>query len=471
MLIRPTVEPNPPLPELICEEPRPRHASWISRLAGTLPLSAATYRLISFGGFWRQIAQGTAWTAIGTVVAQFSSFFVGILIARLLGKDSYGKFGLLQTTVAVSSLFTGFGLSLTATRYLSQYRFSHRKEAGRLIGATGTISLTLAGSLSVLFFFFAGTISRSLSGRDDLTGLLRICAVPLFAASLLSVQQGVLTGFESFRAASLMNVARGVSLVPLVIIGTYAASLSGALWAIGAASLAGCILGAWFIVTECRRHGIRPEWSVRWSDLIMIRDCALPTFLTGVTVTPVNWLVSALIVRSPGGYPELAILTAGVYFRTALLFFQGVTGTVLLPIFSSHSRAKRDQVLWSATAMNVVVGLAGLAAASVAPDFLMRVFGKTFQGHGGVVIANVASGALMLAYAPVAYYLTGAGYQWLIMISNAIWALFYFSGSVFSIRWGWGALGVAQSCACAYVLQLVFCFAVFAYIRKVRVEP
>ncbi len=459
MPIRPPANPVSSVAELICELPEPRHSGL-----------AAVHRLLSFGGFWKQIAQGTAWTAIGTVAAQLSSFFVGVLVARLLGKESYGKFGLLQSTIAVSSLFTGFGLSLTATRYLSQYRFHRTAEAGRVIGATETISFALAGSLSVVFFLFADTISRSVSGHDDLTGLLRICALPLFATSLLSVQQGVLTGFESFRAASFTNLARGLPLIPLAVLGMRAARLSGALWAIGIASAAACVLGGWFISLECRRHGIRPSFTIRWSDLKMIRDCALPTFLTGITVTPVNWLVSALIVRSQGGYPELAILTAGIYFRTALLFFQGATGAVLLPIFSSHSRAKRDQVLWSTTAMNTLAGLAGVAAASIAPDFLMRMFGKSFQGHGGVVVANVASGALMLASAPVAYYLTGAGYQWTIMISNAIWAVLYFAGSVYCVHRGWGALGVARTCAAAYVMQLAFCFAAFAYIRKSGTE-
>lgn len=425
----------------------------------------ATRALPQLRIFWKRIVRGTAWTSLGAAASQGASLAAGIIIARLMGKDTYGRFGLIQTTIAVWSLIAGFGLSLTATRYLSRYRLTEAVEAGSVIGATTTLSLILAGGTSLCLFLGAGALSFSLSGRGDLAGELRVAALSMFVLSLAGVQQGILTGFEAFRGAALLNVARAVLLLPLTVLGIHFAGLSGALWAITIASSAGMVLGASLIASECRAHGIQPQWGVRRGDWNMISGFALPAFLGGLLVTPVNWLVAALLVRSSGGYGQMAILTAGVYFRTAFMFFQGATGTVLLPVFSSSSGRDREVLLWSAIKTNGIVSLGGFAVAVLAPSSLMRIFGPGFAGNGAVVVVNLAAGAIMLASAPLVYWLTSVGRQWAVARSNAVWAVVYCATAWFAINQGWAALGVASASLLAYAVQTGYCLWAFRWAR------
>lgn len=428
-------------------------------------VAEATTALSQLRVFWKRIAWGTAWISVGEGVRQLATFAAGILIARLMGRDAYGRFGLIQSTIAVWSLIAGFGLSLTATRYLSRYRLTQAVEAGSIIGATTTLSLILAGGTSLCLFLAAGMLSFFISGHGDLAGELRVAAVSMFVLSLVGVQQGILTGFESFRGAALLNIARSILLLPLTALGIRFAGLSGALWAITIASAAGTVLGVSLIASECRAHGIQPQWGLRRGDWKMISGFALPAFLGGLVVMPVNWLVGALLVHSTGSYAQMAILTAGVYFRTALMFFQSTTGTVLIPVFSSSSGRDRQALLWSAVKTNSFVSLCAFALALFAPNSLMRIFGPGFDGNGTVVILNLAAGGLMLASAPLVYWLTGVGRQWAVARSNAVWAVVYALTAWFAIRQGWAASGVAGASLFAYALQTSYYLWVFRSTR------
>lgn len=425
-----------------------------------------TVRVLGFGGLWRTIARGTAWVAAGNITSQLSSLVAGVLIARTLGKESYGRFGLLQTSIAVWALISGFGMSLTVTRYLSRYRQADPEQAGNVIGSTTIMSIVVAGMVSLVLLVAAPFVSNSVSQHANLTGQLRICAVVMLVLSLLGVQQGILTGFESFRGAGIINISRGILLFPLTIVGIRYKQLSGALWAIGIASTIALAGGIVLIRQECLRFDIRPRWRVRWLDWKMISDCALPTFGAGVVVTPVNWLVSALLVRSSGGYSQLAVLTAGIYYRTAMLFLQSITGTVLLPILSSASGKQRDEVLWSAVTVNTCLGATGLLVVAFAPNAMLRIFGNGFSGNGAVVMANVASGALMLASGPLVYWLIGTGRLWSVLMSNVVWAVIYWFGSVFAISQKLGALGVASSSLVAYSLQTCLYIGIILFFRR-----
>jgi O-antigen/teichoic acid export membrane protein len=358
-------------------------------------------RAFGFGGLWRTIACGTAWVAVGNLTSQLSSLVAGVLVARMLGKESYGKFGLLQTSIAVWTLISGFGMSLTVTRYLSRYRINEPKEAGNVIGSTTIISIALAAVVSLVVLFAARSISNSISQHADLTVQLRISAIVMLVLSLLGVQQGILTGFESFRGAGIVNVLRAIFLAPLTLLGIRYGQISGALWAMAVAAVLALVGGIILIHQECVRFGIKPQWRVRTKDWRMIGDCALPAFGAGVVVTPVNWIVSASLVRSPGGYSQLAVLTVCIYYRTAMLFFQSISGTVLLPILSSASKKQRDGVLWSAVRLNGCLALCGVALAEFSTNGLLSLFGSGFAGNGRVAMANAASGGLMLASGPL----------------------------------------------------------------------
>ena len=65
---------------------------------------------------------GAFWSLLGTVVSRGLSLASSVFVARWLGKESFGEFGVLQTTVGMFAVFAGFGMGLTATKHVAELR-------------------------------------------------------------------------------------------------------------------------------------------------------------------------------------------------------------------------------------------------------------------------------------------------------------------------------------------------------------
>ena len=61
-----------------------------------------------------QIAKDSTWTVIGSAVSKCAAMVVGIIIARLLGVDAFGEYGMVKSTLFYIAVFSTFGLGSTA---------------------------------------------------------------------------------------------------------------------------------------------------------------------------------------------------------------------------------------------------------------------------------------------------------------------------------------------------------------------
>lgn len=61
------------------------------------------------------------WAVFGNGIGNALLLLSGILIARFLGKDLYGEYGVVKTTMFYVASFATFGLGFTSTKYIAQY--------------------------------------------------------------------------------------------------------------------------------------------------------------------------------------------------------------------------------------------------------------------------------------------------------------------------------------------------------------
>jgi O-antigen/teichoic acid export membrane protein len=59
----------------------------------------------------------------------------------MLGKTGYGELGMIQTTVGMFGVFAGFGLGVTATKHVAEFRRSDPARAGRIIGLSSVFAV------------------------------------------------------------------------------------------------------------------------------------------------------------------------------------------------------------------------------------------------------------------------------------------------------------------------------------------
>src|SRR5580704_10296000 len=80
-----------------------------------------------------RLARGTFWSLIAGCVSRFLALLASIIIARLLGKETFGQLGILQSTLEMFGSVTAFGMGLTSTKYIAECRKSDPAKAGRII--------------------------------------------------------------------------------------------------------------------------------------------------------------------------------------------------------------------------------------------------------------------------------------------------------------------------------------------------
>src|SRR5579871_1188153 len=52
-----------------------------------------------------RFARGSFWSLMGAAIAQSSNLAASVIVARLLGREDFGKFGMIQSTIGMLGIF------------------------------------------------------------------------------------------------------------------------------------------------------------------------------------------------------------------------------------------------------------------------------------------------------------------------------------------------------------------------------
>ena len=76
---------------------------------------------------------GAVWSVAGAVVSNGITLVMMMLLARLLGKETYGQFVVVQSTLSMVGVFAGFGIGTVAIRYTAELRAREPERLGRIL--------------------------------------------------------------------------------------------------------------------------------------------------------------------------------------------------------------------------------------------------------------------------------------------------------------------------------------------------
>jgi O-antigen/teichoic acid export membrane protein len=412
-----------------------------------------------------RLARGALWSTAGALIARGLSILSSVVIARLLSKVGFGELGIIYSTVALFQLFAGFGLGVTATKYVAEHRHSDPAKAGRIIGMAWLVTAATGTICAILLVVLAPWLAARTLAAPHLSGPLRITAIALFIAALNSAQAGALSGFEAFKTLAGANLIAGVLSFPILIVGVLWGGLEGVVWAMVVSGA-----GTWLIFhvavrKEARRFHVPLRFVGCLQELPLLWRFSIPAVLCGMMVTPVNWACNAMLVNQPEGYAEMGVFNAANQWFNALLFLPNVAGGVILPILSerlasrnTHDCGKLLGLTIRATALAVtpMVVLGCLLSAVI-----MRVYGESFAAGWPTLIVTLITAGLLSVQTPVGHIITASGRMWLGFLMNTGWAIGFLCLSYLLVRHG--SSGIASARLGAYVLHATWTFA-FAYL-------
>jgi O-antigen/teichoic acid export membrane protein len=407
-----------------------------------------------------RLARGAFWSLAGAMIARGLTLFSSILVARIVGKVGFGELGIIQSTVGMFGTFAGFGLGLTATKYVAEFKQKDPARAGRILALSTGVTVATGAIVTVVFLALAPWLASRTLAAPQLGGLLRIGSLMLLLGAVTGAQTGALAGFEAFKRIAQINLASGLAAFPLMVGGAYVGGLEGALWGLVASYGVNWALNQWAVRKEAARAavpisfvGSREEFGVLWAF-------SFPALLASVMVGPVNWFCSAILVNQPNGYAEMGIFSAANQWFGALLFLPGVLGQVVLPALAERVGASDAQnsarVIRLSIIINLVIVLPFVLALSLASVWVMGLYGQSFKTGWPTLVLVLVTAGLLAVQQPVGQMIAAAGRMWLGFTMNMGWALVFV---LFTLTWASkGASGLALARLVAYGAHALWTF-------------
>ncbi|MBW8000413.1 MAG: oligosaccharide flippase family protein [Planctomycetes bacterium] len=417
-----------------------------------------------------RLVRGTFWSIFGIVLSRGLILAASILVARIMGKEVFGEYGIIRSTVNMFVVFAGFGLGMTATKHVAEFRDHDPARAGRIVAISGYFAMIAGLLVAAGLLIFAPLLAEKSLNAPHLAGVLRIGAIILFINALNGAQTGALAGFEAFKTIAYVNLGVGLASFPLLVSGAYFGGLEGAVWALGLNMAINWLLNHIALRKEVERFNIPltnfrdcfREWPILWKF-------SLPVTLGGIMMGPVMWACNAILVNRPDGYGQMGLFTAALTFHSIILFVGTTLNGPLLSMLSHTGRKVSDQfgrinILSSwMVAMMIVVPLLCF------PEIVELLFGKEYSGRQFRITFS-----LIMLYTCILMYKQGLArvlavnnLMWWGFFSNTIWAIVLVASAWTLTRWG--AAGLALSYLIAYIVNTLIVIPV--YYRKNLIPP
>ena len=399
-----------------------------------------------------RIAKGTLWSVIGAVFSRVFALLTSIVVARFLGKQGFGEYGIIQSTVVMMGVFASLSTGLTATRYVAQFRKEDPGKVGRILGGSTLVSLLFGGVISCGLALFAPWIARHSLAAPHLADALRIAAPSLLLSTLNGVQVGALAGFESFRALSRINLLTGLASFAAMTAGVVFYDLHGVIWGYNLSLLISCLITQRVLRSVTRENGIRFEYRESIKELHVLWNFSLPAMLANSLIGPITWICNTMLVNQPNGYGEMGIYSAASQWRQMMLFLPGMVTQVLLPVMASSYRQQSvSKQLWLNLWINMIISLPLLLVMTCMSGIIMGAYGTSFSVGWLTFVLVQSATFLQVIQSPVVTFWAISGQMWTNFFANLTWGVTLIALSWMLIHRG--ALGLA--------LALLISFGIF----------
>ena len=347
-------------------------------------------------GLRSRLQSALTWNLVGTVFTLGSSFVTNIIFANILGRDVFGEFGMVQSTMVTISGIAQLATGFTATKYVAEFRVQDKERTGRIMGLCSVLSSIAAFVAAAALLLGATWLAvHTLKAPQMREGLMIAAGFVLFSV-LNGYQMGVLAGLESYRALAGCTVVHGFAAVAIGTLAAWLWGFEGALASMAFGSLLRWYLFKRVMKSEAESQGIKVRIDGIWDERKVIYRFALPTAISGFSSMPALWVANAFLVRQPEGYSQMGLYASASNLKSLVLFLPFLLNNVCMSLLNSQRGAGNEdryrKLFWTNMAFTAVVALAGAVLVAASGKWLLRLYGKDFtEGYPVLVVLMGAS--------------------------------------------------------------------------------
>lgn len=279
---------------------------------------------------------GAVWVTIGMGVSKAVAAFSIIVVARILGKEDFGAYGVLRSTINTFAAFAAFGLGVSGNTLIAKYRDEDPGRTGKIISLSNHIAIAGGVLVSAAVLIFAPLIAEKMLKSPRLLPELYLAAGVLLFQSIHGNQLGILAGLEKFRAMVTISAAIEIFGVVLSLAGACFFGLRGVMAALLATTMLIYIGSEIFIRKFCREMDIKlcsPLAALEQVRTVM--SLSVPVMLSAFFLWGGKWITDSIVFRQEGGKAQMGIYTAVLTIQAFLMMFSMSLNGPLLSIISS----------------------------------------------------------------------------------------------------------------------------------------
>lgn len=404
----------------------------------------------------RRFFNGAFWNGLGNGVSRVVTLGTSIFLARILGKDNFGEYGIIQTTNVMFIAVAGLGIGATTTKYVAQFRNFDKEKVGRILGLS-TILTVASGILCGLLLFFLAPLFAKIFHAPHLTLLFKISAISLALNVINGAQHGTLAGFEAYKSMAFVNVIFSISQALLVIGGAILLGILGVVWGMTGSCLVLTMANWLILMYERRRFNINFFWRSVWSEWDILFKFSLPALMMALIAGPTFWFCNMLLGRQPNGIAEIGILSAANQWYFACMFIPGLLVTALLPILSEKETAEQGvnnfRITSKIAKIIAIISMPSCGAICLLSPWIMQAYGDDFVLGVPVLICSVITAGVHAVITPFWIAMMSKGAMWTCFFMNLGLSLTMLLFSYFFVHYG--ALGISFARLLSYLFQAI----------------
>ncbi len=412
---------------------------------------------------FRRILSGSFWNAILNLWGKGISFVGTVIIIRIIGREAFGEFGMLNTTVSMFGMFTSFSISQTATKFIAEFRNSDKEKAGRIIGLSFLFSGFLGLLLFISVFLFADILAAKSLNAPHLANSIRLMALGLFFGSVNGAQNGIISGFESFKSNTLVNIFLTSFLTILKVVLAYLYGFNGAVIGMTVEPVLSYLTTFFLTKSIIKSNQIKTRFKGALKESRIFLSYSLPSLLVGLFVFPSNWFVMTLLAKSKGGYHDLGAFNAANQWFNVLIFIPYILVSTFLPVFSNLLAENKlfavDRIIKNAVLIILMLFIPmSLLFLFFGDSIAIKIYGSDFKGTG-ILLAVAVFTMIPQGISIVLGNLLGAlSKMWFSFWTNVVWCAVLIGATYLFLPMGAVGLLYAKLLSFSINFALMFLF-------------
>lgn len=341
-------------------------------------------------GLSARFRKGVIWNIAAALMTQGANFLTTIVIARLLGRDLFGQYGLIQNTLLTLAGMAQIATGITATKYVAELRGHDPLRAGRILGLCSAVTSVTGIVACGIIFAASPMLATHMLHSPGLAVELRMTAVVALFTVINGYQTGALAGLERFKALAFGNGLQGALQIALSFLLARHYGLIGALLALVGTSIARWAVFHILVRREAAREGIHVRYRNLRQEISVLHGFALPAALAGLMSPAAIWAANVLLVRQTGGYSQLALFNAAFSLKSVIMFLPLLLNNVGMSLLNNqfgtgNARGYR-KVFWGNIALTGISAAVCAIAMAVLGRQLLHFYGKDFEAARPILL-------------------------------------------------------------------------------------